>query len=477
MAGLLAAVALTALAHGAVEPWSVMLFELIVLALVVLWAIKVLRDKRFTLTIPQTAFPVAALLAVGLLQTITLKGSGGKGTSLSLDVESTRRAVIVVAFLLVSMLIAANFLASRRRLAAMAGALTIFGLALAIFALVQHFTWNGKLYWLRPNTVSISPFGPFVNHNHFAGYMELLVPVPIAMIITRAVRGETRLLYGFAAAAIGVALIASLSRGGMISLTATLMFLILMSGRLTNPVRNSSRRDWSNAAGRGGAAGLRRIQSAIAPASRILIVLAIAGAITAGLIWVGPDAVAKRISEGQTSSASQRSLSSNRVWVWRDTLSMIRANPVLGVGLGAYGTAFSIYTRSDGSIRVPQAHNDYLQVVADCGMIGGLIALWFLCLTFKAIWRGVRSPDPLMAGIALGCGGGIFAILVHSLFDFNLQLPGTALLFLVLSAAVDYTSATVLAAERSKVLAPAGPAQLQEENGVAAAQTARGMTS
>jgi polysaccharide export outer membrane protein len=263
------------------------------------------------------------------------------------------------------------------------------------------------------------------------------------------------LLYGFAAAGMGMALIASLSRGGMISLAAALMFLILMSSRIKRSVKNTSRRqDWSSATGLAGL--LERIQRAIAPASRILIVLAIAGAITAGLIWVGPDAVAKRITEGQISGSNQRSLSTNRVWVWRDTLSMIRANPVLGVGLGGYGTAFSIYTRSDGSIRVPQAHNDYLQVVADCGVIGGLIALWFLGLTLRAIWRGVRSPDPLTAGLALGCGGGVFAILVHSLFDFNLQLPGTALLFLVLSAVVDYTSATVAAAERSKTLAPVG---------------------
>src|SRR5262249_59651491 len=96
----------------------------------------------------------------------------------------------------------------------------------------------------------------------------------------------------------------------------------------------------------------------------------------------------------------------------------------------------SMYTQSDGSIGVPQAHNDYLQVVADCGVLGGLIALWFLVLTFRAIWRGVRSQDPLMAGLALGGGGGIFAILVHCLFDFKRRLPGTALLFLVLSAVV-----------------------------------------
>src|SRR5262245_11361460 len=441
--GLLAAVAFTALAHGAVEPWSIMLFELVVLAVIALWMIKVLRDRRLKLTIPQSALPIFALLVVGLVQSIASTGPDGARRSLSFDVESTRRTVTVLAFLLIAFLIAANFLAGRRRLKRMAGFLTMFGLSLAVFALVQHFTWNGKLYWLRPNTVSISPFGPFVNHNHFAGYIELLIPIPIALIITRAARRETGLLYGFAAAVMGIALVASLSRGGMISLAASLIFLILMSARLQKTAPDSNRPDHREGSIPGRLSGASRkfdrtgmLASRILE-SRILIVAAIAGAITVGLIWVGPEPVARRITEEHAASANQqRALFSNRAWVWRDTLSMIRANPMFGVGLGAYGTAFSIYTQSDGSIGVPQAHNDYLQVVADCGVPGGLIALWFLVLAFRAIWRGVRSEDRLIAGLALGCGGGIFAILVHSLFDFNLQLPGTALLFLVLSAVV-----------------------------------------
>lgn len=473
VAGLLAAVATTALAHGAVEPWSILLFECIQIALVLLWVIKIARDKRLSLLIPDIVFPIAALLGIGLLQSIALRGTDGVRHSLSLDVESTRRTVIVLFFLLISFVIAANFLASRGRLSKLAAFLTIFGLAIAVFALVQHFTWNGKLYWIRPNTVSISPFGPFVNHNHFAGYMELLIPIPIALIITGAVRGETRLLYGFAAAVMGVALAASLSRGGMLSLATALVFLIVMSGRLAKAEPAGRRSQHSGGlAGTGLIAALQR-QGTLA--SRIVIVLAIGGAITAGIVWVGPEAVATRITEGQAATSGQQQAGlSNRVWVWRDTLSMIRANPLLGVGLGAYGTAFPIYTRSDGSIRVPQAHNDYLQVVADCGAVGGLIAVWFLVLTFKAIWRGVKSRDPLMAGLALGGGASIFAILVHSLFDFNLQLPGTALLFLVTSAVVARVS-TIAASERS-LAAPAAAQPKLDEGERAPAARVRGMS-
>jgi O-antigen ligase len=132
---------------------------------------------------------------------------------------------------------------------------------------------------------------------------------------------------------------------------------------------------------------------------------------------------------------------------------MIRANPLLGVGLGAYATAFSLYTKRDGSVRVPQAHNDYLQVVADCGIVGGLIALWFVVVVFRVVGRGLKSRDRLLSGLALGSGAGIVGILVHSLFDFNLQIPSNALLFLVLAAVASSVAALAQATTKSEELA------------------------
>jgi len=82
-------------------------------------------------------------------------------------------------------------------------------------------------------------------------------------------------------------------------------------------------------------------------------------------------------------------------------------------------------------------------VVADCGIAGGLIALWFIVLVFRRVGRGIRSRDSLLAGLALGCGTGVFAMLVHSVFDFNLQVPSNALLFLLLSAVVTQIGAAV----------------------------------
>jgi O-antigen ligase len=416
--GFLIVVVFTALAHGAVEPWSLFIFEGLIAILFLLWAIKVMADKRLKVNVPIIVLPIAALAMLGVVQSIAFTDSTGRWRSLSMNVGYTRGAVTVLIFLLISLLIAANFFSNRGRLSTLSHFLVVYGLAMALFALVQHFTWNGRFYWLRPTEVT-TPFGPFANHNHFAGYMELLIPIPIALIITRAVTTELRVLFGFAATLMGVAAVLSLSRGGIISIAAGLLFLVVMSFGLRR------QRGKTPAKGR-----------VLPLASQLAVVIAIGAVITTGILWIGADPVINRVTQGQPSSADapKETFHSSRGWVWRDTVTMIRANPFVGVGLGAYETAFSIYTKSDGSLRVPQAHNDYLQVVADCGVIGGLIAVWFIVLVFRAVVRGVRSSDPLYAGLALGSGAGIFGMLVHSLFDFNLQLPSNALLFLLLSA-------------------------------------------
>ena len=208
--GLMIAVVFTALAFGAVEPWSLFLFEIIVVALIALWGVRAILNKRLKVTLPEAALPVAALVLFGLIQSVAIPDNTGRWMSLSMDAGSTRMTVTVLMFMLAAFVLISNTFATRKRLAVLSAFLVIYGLAMAMFGLVQHFTWDGRFYWLRP-TLATSPFGPFANHNHFAGYMELLIPLPIALVIAREGRGEMRLLYLFSAAMMGVAAAASLS--------------------------------------------------------------------------------------------------------------------------------------------------------------------------------------------------------------------------------------------------------------------------
>jgi len=414
-AGLMVAVVFTALALGTVEAWSVALFELIVLVLLMLWAAKALVEKRLDIRVPPAALPLIGLVLLGLAQSIAITGSGGRISSLSMDVEATRGAVAVIFFLFVSFLIAANFFTSPGRLRTLANFLIVFGLVLAVFALIQHFTWEGRLFWVRPtSSAGAGTGGPFVNRNHFAGYMEMLIPLPIALALSGAARGEARLFYGFAAVIMGIAQVASLSRAGIVSLAAGVLFLAAVSVRRT----------------RDGAQRARRFSFMFRPASFNFLILA---AIIVGIFWVGADSdIIKRISSDPVTTTA----ATDRKAIWSDTLRMFSANPILGVGLGAYETVYPVYGRGDGSALIQFAHNDYLQALADGGIVAAALAVWFVIAIFRDFGRGVRLRDPLLHRLAMGAGAGIFAILVHSLFDFNLQLPSNALLFLVLSAIV-----------------------------------------
>src|SRR4029434_6049357 len=101
-AGLLIALVFTTLAHGAVEPWSLAVFELILIVLTLLWGIKAIADRGLRIMIPAAIFPLVALLLLGLVQSVASSDSTGQRSSLSMDVEATRAVVTVLFFLIVA---------------------------------------------------------------------------------------------------------------------------------------------------------------------------------------------------------------------------------------------------------------------------------------------------------------------------------------------------------------------------------------
>ena len=424
--GFIGAVMFTALAHGAVETWSLAIFALLILLLTGLWGIQAVINKQLTLRVPRVVFPLGLLLVWGLIQSFVYTDQAGQRHSLSMDVEATRQTTTVLFILLLALLLAASLLAHREYLAKLPTFLTGYGFALALFGLVQYFAWDGRFFWWRQTTDLVtSPFGPFVAHNHFAGYMELLLPIPIALVIMQVGRIEARIFYGFAAALMGGAAIASLSRGGFISLFAQLVFLAAATPFISRQRRHSSRHSSTRSH--------RRKSTKIA--APLLAVFVITLAIGASVYWIGLEPVVNRVTQGKivATDAKEESFLVSRGWIWRDTTAMIRAHFVTGVGLGAFETAFPIYSQSDGSLQIGQAHNDYLQLVSETGIVGAILLLWFLGIVLSQIFCGLRISDPLLAALALGSGGSIVGMMVHSIFDFNLQLPSHALLLVLLT--------------------------------------------
>jgi O-antigen ligase len=422
VAVLLTAVVGSAVTSGAVEPWSLAILELMVILVILMWAGRSYSARRVSIAIPRATAPIGMLVLIGLAQSVALAGKDGRTSSLSLDVEATRSAALVLFLLTGCFLAGVNFFVGRRRVWIITRCLVVYGLVMAVFALVQHLASDGHTYWLRPLSQGPSWFGPFVNHSHFAGYMTLLIPIPVAVMMNRSVRSEERLLFGFAASVMGLAVVVSLSRGGMIGLASELLFLLIAGSRAICRLIARVDDHLSDHTTGPGWLGIAAIGLLI-------------GSVTAGVLLLGPEPVANRIVRGNAAENNQsESFYESRGWIWRDSIRVFEEHPLLGVGMGAFETAFPMYSHSDGSLLVSQAHNDYLQVLTDCGIAGGIMAIWFVGAIGSAVYRGLRSRDPFTRALALGSGAAVFGMLVHSIFDFNLQLPSTALLFLLICA-------------------------------------------
>jgi O-antigen ligase len=159
-------------------------------------------------------------------------------------------------------------------------------------------------------------------------------------------------------------------------------------------------------------------------------------AIFGSMFLVGSEGLVQNISQTQGEIDEEQPASErfSRRDIWGATSRLIKDHPYFGVGLGAYQYAYTRYDPSSGAQRVEQSHNDYLQIVADAGLTGGLMALVFMILLFVRGFLAAQTRDRRRRAITLGALAGCFAIAVHSFVDFNLQITANAQLFLALAA-------------------------------------------
>jgi O-antigen ligase len=243
--------------------------------------------------------------------------------------------------------------------------------------------------------------------------MELTIALPLGLLFAGAVDKEKRLIYIFIAGIMGVALVMTASRGGIISLVAEIVFLTIVTAIWRKHSERRRRRS----------SRLKRIAGRAGLAGALLIGLFL------GVLLLGGEFSINRFID----SVNTDDPTTGRAHFWAVTVEIIKAHPYLGTGLGAFGVIYTRYDTRNGLFRLEQAHNDYLQVLSDAGIIGAVLALSFVVLLFYKALSRARSRDDFRRGVALAALSGCFAVLVHSFFDFTLHTTSNALLFLVLA--------------------------------------------
>jgi O-antigen ligase len=407
------AIVMSALAYGTVHYWALGLFNLGGLTILILWVADGWRLGNVRVSRNLLQLPLLGVVLLGVVQMLPLRdGSGGLLRTLSFDPYSTKLVVVQLATLLVYFAATLVFVDTPHRLHVLVRTIMIFGFLLAIFGLTQSFTSPTKVYWMRELNQSTA-FGPFINRHHFAGYMELTIALPLGLLLAGAIDKQKWLLYLFLAGLMGVALVMTASRGGIISLVAEIVFLVIVTAI------------WRRHGER------RRVGSRLKGiATRVGLATALIVGLFLGVMLLGGEFSLNRFID----SVNTDDPTTGRAHFWSVTLDMIKANPVLGTGLGAFGVMYTRYDSRNGLFRLEQAHNDYLQVFSDAGVVGGALALAFVVLLFYRGFVRARSRDNFRRGVALAALGGCFGVLVHSFFDFTLHTTSNALLFLVLAA-------------------------------------------
>ncbi|MBA4373825.1 MAG: hypothetical protein C0402_13315 [Thermodesulfovibrio sp.] len=298
------------------------------------------------------------------------------------------------------------------------------GISLALFAVIQKVTWNGRIFWFYPVEEYLRSgagiWGPYINRNHFAGYMEMVIPLALGLLIYSAPDANTlpgvpfvRRLARFMASenlvrfsliflsvlVMSACLFMTLSRGGIAGFGISFLFFVWITQK---------RRTLKN---------------------RALLLGLLAVVIAVVIVFAAWDQLENRFE------ALEKESQISRLIVWQDSLNILKDYVFFGSGLGTFENTFMRYQTRYPLALFDHAHNDYVELLTDTGLTGFTIIVSLALVFFFSVYRKWLRKRGLFAK-CIGAGGlsSCIAMAVHSFTDFNLHIPANALLLTVIAA-------------------------------------------
>ncbi len=343
--------------------------------------------------------------------------------TLSLDPAATR-VVLAEVVALSLLLVGAARLLRRWNIARLVNQLMALALAVALVGIVQRALLDPDgmlIYGFWRSRQAGSPFGPFVNRNHFAGWMVMLLPVVLAYGWALVLNGQRRGRQGTG----GWVRWVSGVEGNRVFLVWTCSLIMALSLVMTGS------RSGMVAGALGAATFVAFAWRAVAGRARLALTASVLALLLGALAWAGAGAVVSRFGR-----APQEML--GRLSAWSDTLRIAADFPLTGTGLGAYRRAMLLYQTRDREALYAQAHNDYLQLAAEGGALVAVPAGGVLVLLFVAARRRLTEPDddPVTHWVRRGAAAGLLGVAAQSVVEFSLQMPGNAVLCVILVALV-----------------------------------------
>ncbi len=375
------------LAFGATEPWASFILEAAAALVFLFWACRSAAMGRIEIAQNPLFLPALLFMVIVAAQATLAISAYAYATRL----EFMRYLAYGLLFV-----VASQAIRKSSDLKLLGIGFTVFGFLVAAFAIAQEVSSSNKIYWLVTPQLGGHLYGPYVNRNHYAGLMEMLIPFPLVLSMSELFHGAKRGLLVFATLLMATSVFLSRSRGGIVAFIIELLFMGLFIYR---------------------ARQRRQLTGALLVGLVLLAVL---------VVWFGGTHVLARFDNVG---------SDLRLSIDRDSLRMFAARPLRGWGLDTFRYTYPQFRSFYATVIVDHAHNDYLQLLTEMGLPGFALMLWFVVLLYRRGLRGIeewnlRPAAAIRMSALVGCTG----ILMHSFLDFNLHIPANAAWFYVLCA-------------------------------------------
>jgi O-antigen ligase len=291
---------------------------------------------------------------------------------------------------------------TERRVRVLVYTVLAIAVASAVFGILRQSTQQ-QTGFLLPLLRRAQGYGQFINKNHFAYLMEMAFGLGLGIILSGGIKRDRMMIYVALLLPIWTALVLANSRGGVLAMITQIVVAVL----------------------------LLTIRQAAAVRAALIVVLVVG--IVMGTFWVGGDRLASNFEGARSEFAAdtlRQGVSRNEIW--RATLKMFAAHPIVGVGLGGYWIAITAYHDASGLMTPQEAHNDYLELLSSGGVIGFALGVWFILVVVRKARENLLAGTGYIRAVRFGAILGIAGVAAHSLVDFGLHIITNAVVCLTL---------------------------------------------
>ena len=400
--------------YGTVELWWKAAFVCAVFAICIIALIETLKHRIERIEGASILLPMLALSLLAFLQTLSLGSRTDANLSvwntISADPYQTRFFALQMLALTTLLALLYRYASTERRVRVLVYIVLAIAVASAVFGILRQ-TTQQETGFLLPLLKKNQGYGQFINKNHFAYLMEMAFGLGLGIVLGGGVARERLMIYVALLLPIWTGLVLANSRGGILAMLAQVVVAVLLLV--------SSHGDYE----------LPKIAQSAAVRAVLLVVLVIG--VLFGTFWVGGDRLATNF-ENATNEIASSSTGASRNEIWRATLKMFAAHPIVGVGLGAYWIGITAYHEASGLMTPQEAHNDYLELLSSGGLIGLALGVWFAVAVVRKLRQNLSTDVRSQRAERFGAVLGITGIAAHSLVDFGLHIMTNAVVFIVL---------------------------------------------